>query len=590
MSEVIDNGSPVPGPTGEVVAVSGSEAMVWLKPGFSARSNDALTTVGKFLGIRTDRSLVIGILTKVSVKKQVGSDPQDYVTGQLDLLGEVKEGAMGPKFHRGVTEYPMIGDPLELITNGQLKTIFGIAGPNTIEIGQLQQDASISAYIDVDETVSKHFAVFGTTGVGKSSGLAVILNQIIDVKPDLRIFLIDLHNEYGPCFGERAQVLTPRNLKLPFWLFNFEETIDVFFKGRPGVDEEVEILAELIPIAKSCPVQKQPADRPNLRMKDSKCIGYTVDTPVPYRLQDLVALIDERIGSLQYRPDWIKYHRLKTRIEKVRNDPRYSFMFENAHAGGDTMVEVLSQLFRLPPNGVPISIMQLAGFPGEVVDALVSVLCRMAFEFGLWSDGAFPLLFVCEEAHRYAPSDRSIGFGPSRKAISRIAKEGRKYGVFLGLVTQRPSELDAAIISQCSTLFAMRLANDRDQSIVRAAVSDAAASLVSFVPSLGAREVFAFGDGVALPTRLRFMELPGHLFPKNEAVSRARVGSRVTADRDAIASVVGRWRGASMIRPLTPEDAQAKDAIEEGSVVLPRSGPNGQQSGPTLRKTPSVRT
>jgi uncharacterized protein len=157
MSEVIDNGSPVPGPTGEVVAVSGSEAMVWLKPSFSARSNDALTTVGKFLGIRTDRSLVIGILTKVSVKKQVGSDPKDYVTGQLDLLGEVKEGAMGPKFHRGVTEYPMIGDPLELITNGQLKTIFGIAGPNTIEIGQLQQDASISAYIDVDETVSRTY-------------------------------------------------------------------------------------------------------------------------------------------------------------------------------------------------------------------------------------------------------------------------------------------------------------------------------------------------------------------------------------------------------------------------------------------------
>ena len=169
----------------------------------------------------------------------------------------------------------------------------------------------------------------------------------------------------------------------------------------------------------------------------------------------------------------------------MRNDPRYAFMFDNANVGGDTMAEVLSQLFRMPANGKPMTIMQLAGFPSEVVDAVMSVLCRMAFDFGLWSDGAIQLLFVCEEAHRYASVDRNIGFGPTRRAISRIAKEGRKYGVFLGLVTQRPAELDPTIISQCSTLFAMRLSNDRDQALVRSAVSDAAASLLAFLPSLG---------------------------------------------------------------------------------------------------------
>jgi hypothetical protein len=136
-----------------------------------------------------------------------------------------------------------------------------------------------------------------------------------------------------------------------------------------------------------------------------------------------------------------------------------------------------------------MTIMQLAGFPAEVVDSVVSVLCRMAFDFGLWSDGASPLLFVCEEAHSYASADRNVGFGPTRKAVSRIAKEGRKYGVHLALITQRPAELDATIISQCNTLFAMRLANDRDQALLRSAVSDAAANLLSFVPSLGTREV-----------------------------------------------------------------------------------------------------
>src|SRR4030081_3491824 len=181
------------------------------------------------------------------------------------------------------------------------------------------------------------------------------------------------------------------------------------------------------------------------------------------------------------------------------------------------MADGLAQLFRVAPDGKAMTVMQLAGFPSEVVDAVVSVLGRMAFDFGLWSDGAAPMLFICEEAHRYASADRSIGFGPTRRAVSRIAKEGRKYGVFLGLVTQRPAELDPTIISQCNTLFAMRLANERDQTLLRSAVSDAAANLLSFVPSLGTREVLAFGEGVSLPTRLRFKEVPLHQRPRSEA-------------------------------------------------------------------------
>ena len=247
---------------------------------------------------------------------------------------------------------------------------------------------------------------------------------------------------------------------------------------------------------------------------------------MPYRLVDLISLIDERMGKLENRSSRIIYHKLISRIETVRNDPRYAFMFDNANVGGDTMAEVISHLFRLPANGRPMTIMQLAGFPAEVVDSVVSVLCRMAFDFGLWSDGVSPLLFVCEEAHRYASADRNIGFGPTRKAVSRIAKEGRKYGVYLGLVTQRPAELDATIISQCNTLFTMRLANDRDQALLRSAVSDAAANLLSFVPSLGTREVLAFGEGVALPTRLRFKEVPPHQLPRSEATHRDRAVGR----------------------------------------------------------------
>ena len=274
---------------------------------------------------------------------------------------------------------------------------------------------------------------------------------------------------------------------------------------------------------------------------------------MPYRLEDLVRLIDERMGKLENRSAWARYHRLITRIETARNDPRYGFMFDNANVGGDTMVETLSTLFRLPPNGMPMTIMQLAGFPAEVVDSVVSVLLRMAFEFGLWSDGAFPLLCVCEEAHRYAPADRAVGFGPTRKAVSRIAKEGRKYGVFLGLITQRPAELDATIISQCSTLFAMRMANDRDQAIVRSAVSDAAGSLIGFVPSLGTREVFAFGEGVALPTRLRFKELAPQHIPHSQAVTRASMDS---ARRASTSASWSRWWSAGAAPPWATRRAR----------------------------------
>lgn len=124
--------------------------------------------------------------------------------------------------------------------------IFNVSGSNVINVGDLQQDHTIPAYINVDEMVRKHFAILGTTGVGKSTGVALLMRSILDARPDLRVFLIDPHNEYGHSFDRRAQVLSPKNLKLPFWLFNFEEIVDVFFRGRPGVEEEVEILADLV--------------------------------------------------------------------------------------------------------------------------------------------------------------------------------------------------------------------------------------------------------------------------------------------------------------------------------------------------------
>jgi len=534
---------------GHVFSISGSQATIRLEaPPHSETPGEGRVTVGKFLAIDTPRSSVVGVITHVD-----GDDDQapgqsgGRLTARVDLLGEIREGNRGAiRFQRGITEYPEIGDKVSLLGADGLRLVYDTAGADTISIGQLQQDGSISAAIKVDDMLGKHFALFGSTGVGKSSGVAVIIREILRARPELRVFLIDPHNEYGHSFRDRAQVLNPKNLKLPFWLFNFEETVDVFFRGRPGVEDEVEILSQVIPQAKNLFASSRGEGHSTLRKIDSSTTGYTVDTPVPYRLSDLLNLIDERMGKLENRTSTTRFSRLIARIETVRKDPRYAFMFDNANVGGDTMGEVLGQLFRLPANGKPMTVMQLAGFPAEVVDAVVSVLGRMAFDFGLWSDGAVPLLFACEEAHRYAPGDRTIGFGPTRKAVSRIAKEGRKYAVFLAVVTQRPAELDATIISQCSTIFAMRMANERDQNIIRSAVSDAAAGLLAFVPSLGTREVFAFGEGVALPTRLRFSELPADAIPRSESVGSVRVDASRGVDAALIDKVVERWRAATM--------------------------------------------
>ena len=541
--------SPPPRPViGQVISISGAHAELNLTVERTANEEDN-ATVGKFAGIIVNsRAVIIGLISEVKDRfNQAGSGGERQSIARLELIGEIKIPAAGqPGFQRGINNYPKIGDGALLMNESELRLIYGGAASDRAHIGDLQQNKNIGVHINIDDLVSRHFAVLGTTGVGKSSGVAVILQKILALRPNLRIFLIDPHNEYTPCFGDRAQVFSPRNVRLPFWLFNFEETIEVFLGGRSAIEEEVEMLSEVIPLAKAAYLQYRADRGPLAKKRDPKATGFTADTPVPYRLEDLLALLDERMGKLENRSSRLVYHKLMTRIQTVRNNPRYAFMFENANIGGDTMVDILAQLFRLPPDGKPMSIMQLAGFPAEVIDSVVSVLCRMAFDFGLWSDGAAPVLLVCEEAHRYVPADSKLGFGPTRRALSRIAKEGRKYGVYLGLVTQRPSEIDPTIISQCNTLFVMRLSNDRDQAYVRAATADATANILSFIPSLGAREVIAFGSGVAVPSRIQFNELPAAMRPNSEATGSTRSDAGASMDRDVICSVIERWRSATL--------------------------------------------
>lgn len=570
MTQIDPESDAPPTVIGRVIAVCGPRAQIAVvnpEPGRSAPR----VTVGGCVAVAAGPTRLVGIIGEVSGRDDGLGGTSRAATLSIDLVGEIVIEDESEHFQRGVSHYPTIGDAAMTLTQGQMRVIYRPRGARSIHIGHHFNNRSIPAQIDVDALTTRHFAILGSTGVGKSSGVAIILREILEQRPDLRIFMLDCHNEYGRSFGDKAHVINSRDLKLPFWLFNFEEFVDVLYAGRPPIDEEVELLSELIPTAKSNYLIYKSADRMSLKRMDPKTTGFTVDTPVPYLLQDLVALLDERMGKLENRSSRMHYHRLMTRIDTIRNNPRYEFMFENANVGGDTMAELLTQLFRIEADGKPMTVMQLAGLPVEVIDAVVCVLCRMAFDFGLWSDGAVPLLFVCEEAHRYASMDHSLSFGPTRRALSRIAKEGRKYGVSLGLVSQRPSELDPNIISQCATLFAMRMSNEADQTLLRSAVSDTAADLMAFVPSLGTREVIAFGDGVSFPARMRFKTLP------DTHQLRSDTGGLVSLDETPslhfVQDVVDRWRRSVTGRRQRLEDPAASVAAVAPAPAAPSQAP-----------------
>jgi hypothetical protein len=181
----------------------------------------------------------------------------------------------------------------------------------------------------------------------------------------------------------------------------------------------------------------------------------------------------------------------------------------------------------------------------------------MTFDFALWSEGQVPVTLVCEEAHRYVPTNPSFGFEPCKRAIAKIAKEGRKYGASLCIVTQRPAEIDPTILSQCNTVFALRMSNDRDQEIVKSAIADTGAGLLEFLSALGQREAIAFGDGVTLPVRIKFDELPAHAMPRSSSARFTEMWQKSVGDEGFLDSIVDRWRNAS---------AAAADGVQSASM------------------------
>jgi DNA helicase HerA-like ATPase len=535
---------------GEVVSVNGSHALVMLDEDRPDLDRVHRPQLGAILSVDTGTCIVLGLVSAMSVPApSLDSGAKDLRIIELELIGEfTKPTAKAPaRFRRGVSTYPTLHDEVQLAAREELAALFAANGSASVRIGVVKQDVAIPATVSVNDLFSRHCAVLGTTGSGKSCAITLMLQAVLQRYHQGHIVILDPHNEYSHCFGADAVVFDTTSLTLPYWMLTFEELVEILYPGRVNCTEEVEILSDLIPVAKKMNMGGA-AGNAKLMADRREGANITVDTPVPYRISELLTLIDKTLGSLENTRATAPYKRLRARLHGISQDARYAFMFGGLTVQ-DTMAQFLGQLFRIPVDNSPISIIELGGLPAEVAQVIVSVVARLAFEFGLWSHGAAPIAIIVEDAHRYAPAQENVGFGPTRKALVRIAKEGRKVGVSLWVASQRPTELDGTILSQCNTIFAMRLANQSDQEALRAAIPDASTSLLSCLPSLGLGEAIAVGEGVPLPTRIRFDALPRESVPRSLTASFTDGWSVDVDDPSFISRIVEQWRAQKMLLP-----------------------------------------
>jgi DNA helicase HerA-like ATPase len=344
--------------------------------------------------------------------------------------------------------------------------------------------------------------------------------------------MIDPHGEYSAAFKTNGALFDVTNLAMPYWLMNFEEHCEVFVTTQGSERQtDSDVLAKCLLAAKS-------------KSRAAEGISkLTVDSPIPYLLSDLTNFITAEMGKLDKASDNAPFMRLKTKIDEIKSDPRYSFMFSGMLVA-DNMAGFLGRIFRLPGDGKPISIIDVSGVPSDITSVVVAVLARMVFDYAIWSrnEPQRPILLVCEEAHRYVPNEANSQKSAVGKILGRIAKEGRKYGVSLGLITQRPSDLAEGVLSQCGTIIAMRLNNERDQAFVKAAMPEGARGFLDTIPALRNRECIICGEGVAIPVRVSFDALEDHKRPASSDPLFSELWKQSGGEEEILTRVIKRWR------------------------------------------------
>ncbi len=520
---------------GRIVSLNGSQVIALLHTDIQGEDGPASLQIGGLVKMQTAKTIVFAMVAGLSIPMPSQDEGNaELRIAELEMIGEVpiEDGAFGG-FRRGISASPGLTDEIFQTNRDDLSLVYAPVSEMTIQIGTIHQESSLPAFVEVDALLGKHFAILGTTGTGKSCAVSLILHKILERNANAHIVLLDPHGEYAAAFGDLAENIEPSNLQLPHWLFNFDEFIEIVFgKEADAMVVEIVMLRDIIQKAKAIFLGP---------MADELIV--TVDTPIPYKLCDINTLIGEELGRLEGRQSNIApLQRIRSRLNALQADRRYSFMFQGSVVVRDNMAAILSRIFRIPVAGKPIAIINLSGVPSEILNVVVSVVCRMTFDFAMWGDAQTPILLICEEAHRYAPASTDEGFEPAKRALSRIAKEGRKYGVSLGVISQRPSELDPSMLSQCNTVFAMRMSSARDHEIIKSSITEVASGLIDSLPSLGNAEAIGVGEGFWVPMRLAFNHLPPEQRPRSATAKFSTAWQGSENEEEGLQKVIDRWR------------------------------------------------
>lgn len=520
--------------------------------------------VGSFVRIPLGYTSLFGIVSQVGAgaapKAEGDTQPWGNQWLRVQLVGE--RGRAG-KFERGVSQHPTINDAVHIVTEEDLREIYGPGDPvDFVTVGHLASAESIPALVNINKLVTRHSAVVGTTGAGKSTTVAGLLTSLSDPAryPSARIVVLDIHGEYAKALADRSSVFRvsidaneekgEKPLQIPFWALSFDELVKLSFGDMS--DEAMAAVADAIVVLK----------RESLRNQAREGVDaarLTVDSPVPFCIHKLwfdlhqrehrtiipkpggaadevesAYVLDDKgtpvqpgdamsvtpplyrtvktTGPANERVNWgrdsINIRQQLAVLGSKLRDPQFSFLFNPGEwrpgIDGTVTKDLDALLKEWLGSPAPISILDLSGIPPAVLNDLIGALLRILYDALFWArnlpEGGRlrPLMLVLEEAHAYLGKEH---VGAASSAVRRIAKEGRKYGVGVMIVSQRPSEIDPTILSQCGTIFAMRLANDIDRGQVTGAASDNLKGLFDMLPILRTGEAIIVGEAVSLPMR-----------------------------------------------------------------------------------------
>lgn len=417
------------------------------------------------------------------------------------------------RFERGVARYPTTGAEVHAIGSADVKLMFDRFQSKGLAVGSLASHPTLKVCLDPTNLFGRHVAILGQTGAGKSWTVASLVQKTVAVMPKAHIIILDLHGEYcwrkidgSRCYSFPEAIVRhvdARELEIPYWLMTFSELCDLLVeRTEREATNQTAFFRDCLMEARQC---ENTTATPSLGLT-----RVTVDTPIYFSLDDILAKVRaknvERVGNRQ-GPMFGDFDRFLMRIESKLNDSRYDFLLKpTKRKTSASLSDLLRDFVGLGAKKAAVTVVDLSVVPFDVRPTVAAQIGRLAFEFNYWNPQfrEFPILLICEEAHVYVPRDTYTEFTGSRKSMERIAKEGRKYGVGLAVVSQRPHEVSETVLAQCGTFVCLRITNPDDQTYVKSLVPESEGDLVNVLAGLGRGEALVLGEAVPLPTRVQF--------------------------------------------------------------------------------------